>query len=149
MNYEQHFLNGFVKAAAQVGIDTAEAVEILKQAEAPFRQQEAAKVRSYDERITANEYNRENHPYHYVLNPFVEGPISEVKNRLMRRLHTMHHNHPVTAASSLLLPSGVPYMAGQGIKAYLSGDAEKQKAREFRPKQPDKKDKKEKADKDE
>jgi hypothetical protein len=155
MDYEQHFLNGFVKAAAQVGIGTAEAVEILKQAEAPFRQQEAAKVRGYDERITANEYNRENHPYHYVLNPFVEGPISEVKNRFMRRLHTSHANHPYLAATDLLGPiTGGTVSSGATLaKMFMAGDKQKQKAREFRPSQPDKKDKKEdkkeKADKDE
>jgi hypothetical protein len=145
MSYEDCFITGFVKAAANAGIDSKQALEILKQAEAPFRQQEAAKVRAYDESITANEYNRENHPYHYLLNPFVEGPISEVKNRAMRRFHTMHALHPYLAATDWIAP---PVNAGASIaKLFMAGDERKQKAREFRPGKPDNKDKKDKADK--
>jgi len=133
MNYEQHFIGGFVKQAVARGFAVEKVVEILKQAEFPFRQQEAAKVRGYDEAIEANEYNRANHPYHYALNPFVEGPIAEIKNRVLRRVHTSHVKSPLSAGAGLLdFPFGDVGITGLA-KLHYAGKEEKQKAREFRP----------------
>ena len=145
MEYEQHFLNGFVKQAHARGFSRSAAEEILKQAEFPFRQQEAAKVRGYDESIESNEYNRANHPYHYFLNPFVEGPISELKNRALRRYHTTQTNSPITAGTTLL-PSPLGDIGALAKMLYASKE-QKQQAREFRPTKDKRKEEETKKDK--
>ena len=123
---EQSFINGFLKRAADYGVSEAEAIELLKQAERPYRQEQGAHVRALDELISANKYNRENHPGHYYLNPFVGGPLTEGANRLSRRMHAFQHSHPV-------ISEGV---TGRGsILNAIFGDKEKkQKARKDKPK---------------
>jgi hypothetical protein len=123
---DEAFINGFVKRAADYGVSEAEAIELLKQAERPYRQEQGAHVRALDELISANKYNRENHPGHYYLNPFVGGPITEGAHRLSRRMHAFHHSHPVISEGII----------GRGnILNAIFGDKEKkQKAREDRPK---------------
>jgi hypothetical protein len=123
---DQAFINGFLKRAADYGVSEAEAIELLKEAERPYRQEQGAKVRALDELISANKYNRENHPGHYYLNPFVGGPITEGVNRLSRRAHAFHHARPITSEGII----------GRGsiINAIFGDKEKKQKAREDKPK---------------
>ena len=120
------FINGFVKRAADYGVSKNEAIEILKQADHPYRQQEAAKVRALDEMIAANAYNRENHAGHYIFNPWVQGPVSEVVNRALRRLHAFQAHAPVVSEATKALNGGLLPIA-------MGGKKYKDRAREFKP----------------
>jgi hypothetical protein len=123
---DQAFINGFLKRAADYGVIEAEAIELLKQAERPYRQEQAAHVRALDELISANKYNRENHPGHYYLNPFVGGPITEGVNRLSRRMHAFNHSHPVVSEGIM--------GGGSMLSSILGNKEKKQKARKDKPK---------------
>ncbi len=123
------FIHGFVKRAADYGVSPEEAETLLKQAERPYGQEQAAKVRALDELIEANKYNRENHPGHYYLNPFVGGPISELVHRYLRRTHAFQHKHPI-------IGEGVTGRAS-AINALLGNDELKETARNYRPGNPE------------
>ena len=51
----------------------------------PYSLDQAAKVKSYDEDLKAMTKNRKEHFGHYLLNPFVRGPVHEIATRLLRR----------------------------------------------------------------
>jgi hypothetical protein len=51
----------------------------------PYDRDLAARVMAEDDLIAANTSNRKEHPYHYVLNPFVGGPLTELFHRARRR----------------------------------------------------------------
>ena len=84
------YVAGFVKRAADYGVEADEALALLKSANSggPYTTDQAAKAQALDLMVRSNVYNRENHPGHYYANPFVQGPISEIINRLKRR-HAM------------------------------------------------------------
>jgi len=56
----------------------------------PYSLDQAAKVRSYDEDLKAMTKNRKEHFGHYLLNPFVRGPVHEIATRLLRRSAASH-----------------------------------------------------------
>lgn len=109
---DKHFLMGVMKQAELYGLSTYETLDLLKTASRPYRNEQAAKVRAMDESIGANKYTRQNDPVQYVVNPFVEGPISEVKNRLARRYHAAKQQHPI--AANVLPGLGAVGVAGMG-----------------------------------
>jgi hypothetical protein len=84
------YVAGFVKRAADYGVEADEALALLKSANSggPYTTEQAAKAQALDLMVRSNVYNRENHPGHYYANPLVQGPISEIINRLRRR-HAM------------------------------------------------------------
>jgi len=84
------YVAGFVKRAADYGVEADEALALLKSANSggPYTTDQAAQAQALDLMVRSNVYNRKNHPGHYYANPFVQGPISEIINRLRRR-HAM------------------------------------------------------------
>jgi hypothetical protein len=123
---EQAFINGFLKRAADYGVSENEAIEILKKADHPFKQEQAARVRALDEFIAATKYNRQNHLGHYLFNPFVGGPLTEGLSRLGRRMTAGRYHHPTTAALDVVT-SPVP------VSAFMGGQENRQSARDFMP----------------
>jgi hypothetical protein len=121
MNKE--FLQGFMKQAEAYGFNTLESLELLKVAERPYRNEQAAKVRALDESINANKYTRQQDPVQYAINPFVEGPVSEIKNRLTRRYHAAAQQHPI--ATHALMAGGAVgpgiFMAGADRMVHRGG----------------------------
>ena len=88
MSAQQAYINGFVKRAAEYGFGEAEALGILKNANeelGPFDAERAADMLGAEMKLKALAHNKEEHPYHYYLNPFVGGPITEAITRLKRR----------------------------------------------------------------
>jgi hypothetical protein len=83
----QAFINGFVKRAQEYGIAENHALELSKQADVngPYSVDHASKVKADDERLKGLVSNRKNHLMHYLLNPFVGGPLTEAITRLSRR----------------------------------------------------------------
>jgi hypothetical protein len=51
----------------------------------PYSADQAATVAGLDPQIAVMRRNRKEHPFHYWLNPFVRGPLSEIHQRLRRR----------------------------------------------------------------
>lgn len=85
---QQAYVNGFVKRAAEYGFSDHEALSILKKASeelGPFDAERAADMLGAEMKLKALARNKEEHPYHYYLNPFVGGPITEAITRLKRR----------------------------------------------------------------
>lgn len=96
--------------------------DLEKAGSGPFDTQLASNVGALDDRIGSLVQNRQKHPYHYYLNPFVPGPLTEVVSRFARRVSAgMHGSWPETLAA---LPTlGIaPAIAG--------GAAAKTRARE-------------------
>lgn len=112
MGMNKHFLMGSMKQAELYGLNTHETLNLLKTASRPYRNEQAAKVRAMDESVGANKYTRQNDPVQYVVNPFVQGPIREVKNRLVRRYHAAKQQHPI--AANVLLGAGA--LGASGIR---------------------------------
>lgn len=121
MGMNKHFLMGIMKQAELYGLNTHETLNLLKTASRPYRNEQAAKVRAMDESIEANKYTRQNDPVQYVVNPFVQGPIREVKNRILRRYHTAKQQHPI--AANVLLGGGALGAWGTGISRTPMGVA--------------------------
>ena len=124
MNAEQAYIDGFVKRAAEYGLNASETQTMLKKAfgeeDGPYRQDQAAKMMADEQILKAIAHNREKHKGHYYLNPFVGGPLSELVKRLSRRYHATaagEHgalieggSHAAAAATAL----GVPFVGGLG-----------------------------------
>lgn len=91
MTTEQAYIEGFMKRASEHGFNQKEASELLKCAfgdeDGPYRQEQAAKMIAAEQLLKAMRYNKEKHPMHYYLNPFVGGPVTEALTRLQRRSH--------------------------------------------------------------
>lgn len=91
MSTEQAYIKGFMKRASEHGFNQKEASELLKRAfgdeDGPYRQEQAARMIAAEKLLKALQYNKENHPMHYYLNPFVGGPLTEAITRLKRRSH--------------------------------------------------------------
>jgi hypothetical protein len=85
-NLRKAFIKGFEKRAAQHGIDKNAAVKLAAE-DGPFSMEQAASAAADEERLKALIYNRKNHLGHYLLNPFVGGPLTEMQTRLSRRTH--------------------------------------------------------------
>jgi hypothetical protein len=84
----QHkFIEGYVKRAAEYGISLK---DLKKQAaeDGPFSIQQAAGAAADEDKLKALVYNRKNHLGHYLLNPFVGGPLTEGLTRMSRRYNT-------------------------------------------------------------
>lgn len=81
------FVNGFIKRAQDYGIAANDALQLIKQADinGPYSIDHASKVKADDERLKGLVSNRKNHLMHYLLNPFVGGPLTEAITRLSRR----------------------------------------------------------------
>jgi len=88
-NYEHSFLTGAIKQAAAYGLSRGEAVTLIKASaeDGPYSLQQAANAAADEIKLKAMVHNRKNHPGHYWMNPFVEGPLSELGTRLSRRMH--------------------------------------------------------------
>jgi hypothetical protein len=78
----------------------------------PYAGQQSADVAGGDSLIAAMERNRDEHPYHYWLNPAVPGPIAELVSRLRRRASASR------AHSGLALGAGV---GGNFASGFASG----------------------------
>jgi hypothetical protein len=91
MNTEQAYIDGFVKRAMEHGFTDNEAFALLKKAfgeeDGPYRQEQAAKMMAAEQVLKAIQHNKEKHKAHYLLNPFVSGPVREMAERLKRRFH--------------------------------------------------------------
>ena len=55
----------------------------------PYSASQAALSRAMTRLIASSRHNRQQHPAHYWLNPFVPGPISEALSRSLRRSYAM------------------------------------------------------------
>lgn len=74
--------------------------------------------RESDAAVAANEFNSSNRPFHYWLNPYVQGPLGEFKNRYLRRLAAARGTStPAAVASSIPLLN----LIGAPAAALLSG----------------------------
>lgn len=73
----------------------------------PYATTNAATVSSLDKQIAAMNYNREHHPVHYWLNPFVAGPLSQLIAAQQRR-------QAATRATTQGLAIGSELLGGEG-----------------------------------
>jgi hypothetical protein len=88
MNTQQAHINGFVKRAAEHGLNQEQALAVLKSAGSevgPFDADNMARMLGEELELKAMAHNREHHPAHYYANPFVAGPLTEALTRLHRR----------------------------------------------------------------
>jgi hypothetical protein len=82
---QQAYIYGFVKRAAEHGVSEDKALDLLKEKMGPFDAERAADMLAAEVKLKALTHNKKEHPYHYYLNPFVGGPLTEVMTKLDRR----------------------------------------------------------------
>jgi hypothetical protein len=124
MSTEQAYINGFVKRAAEYGFSKDNALELLKAAEeemGPFDAERAADMMAAELKLKALAHNKKEHPYHYYLNPFVGGPLTEGITRLHRRGHAGMADDEILAHHLL----GGPF-----LNMYRGGEDTRDKVRE-------------------
>lgn len=90
-----------------------------------YRVLESARVKYYDNLIEAATRNRSQHLLHYLFNPWVSGPFSEVGQRLARRLHASRATSPALA----VLSQGAPLNPVSWLAAGLGGQERQDQAR--------------------
>lgn len=89
----------------------------------------AADVVADDQIIQALARNRGKHPFHYWLNPFVGGPLSELGHRIDRRVNASRATSPTFRVLSGGFPLNPLSLVGAPIAAVAGGPARREKAR--------------------
>jgi len=95
----------------------------------PYAIDQAARVRGLDDQVASMSRNREQHPFHYLLNPYVPGPLSEILTRLSRRVAASRATSPVMAVTSAGAPFNPLSLAGYPAAALAGGPGRREKAR--------------------
>ncbi len=92
----------------------------------PFDLDRAADVKYYDNRIDTLSSNREKHPFQYMLNPLIGGPIAEVLSRMNRRWAAAEGNSTGLAITNRI-PG--PNLLSIPYSIYAGGAEKRQKLR--------------------
>ncbi len=98
----------------------------------PFKADRGADVAGLDQLIGAAAFNRHEHPGHYLLNPWVRGPISELLMRLARRVEATEGAGGV-GGTAATIANRTPYvnLASMPVSAIFGGAEKKHKLREM------------------
>jgi hypothetical protein len=95
----------------------------------PFKAEHGARTLGLDPVIASIARNRDEHPYHYWLNPFVSGPVREGLARLGRRYHASQATSPTLATLAHLPFSGAANVVGALGSMAVGGAGRREKAR--------------------
>lgn len=118
------FLAGPAPARPRKKVASNKAVMKLAAALGAYTADSAADVVADDQIIQGLSRNRHKHPFHYMLNPFVGGPISEIGHRLDRRVNASRATSPTMRIMSAGFPINPLSLAGYPA-AMLAGGAKR------------------------
>lgn len=126
MNYQkEHPMSQITKLAFELGKKAAE------ESIGPFNLDRGMQQLAYDEMVAASSRNRDKQLAHYLLNPYVSGPMRESIYRLARRHNATFDEYPVLTALAPLLGAGVGAGIGAGIGHATGGTFSKKKNRDL------------------
>jgi len=105
------------------------AVMKLANALGAYTADSAADVVADDQIIQGLARNRKKHPFHYWLNPFVGGPLSELGHRFDRRVNASRATSPTFRVLSGAFPLNPLSLVGAPAAAIAGGGKRQEKAR--------------------